>query len=759
MHSADFSNSRKTIFSTFDAGDSSNVTKSRLQCNKLFYEQELTRIAKELDSWEIERKNFMYSMNDQEIYHKYLENLAVCVKSQDSILANYLIRGIIGIGKSGKHSNTQKPVQTSNPIKINLKNKNNRDNQTQTHDQIEDEDVNPNISAEIEYIKGLVARIAKLKSPKIIQKLYDLHESLCKLQTDIPTPTDTPDPQEVTIGTMGQKLSITVKLLQSEIKKNLSKHNIVRLKIDKGVQVSSSSADFFGDTVHEKELEIQNLKRHIRSLEDELKTANDNVSSIRMYSSDTERKHNEAKIELIKTTNKVDVYKENVRNLTQKVNVLAEKNLDKKKKLAESRREVNNMKSTIGSISASLGKNSSDQHGISVMCKIAEEKLEQIQSAWIKNNGKEFQFQRVSSNDICNKYNLYKSSFDPSLTEDLDHQNMSRTHRSRRSSDISYTYSSKASRKQSMQVVKADTFGLLEMSINHQNIHLMKPLIHKGFTLNTVQTDANDPILEHLPPDHIENTVEDLSVISEISSFSVMDVADKQSIEKVPNTDDLAFKQSGNQWGNDRLVSNDSNPDIDRPLNLTSSYRGGSKRMENLRPKQRLSLNIEKEVNEISTPSSSGSPINKTRPLLSTLIIEQDIIHSRGRIEINKIKNIDANSKEVQCNIIQGEPMRKRGNKSGTIAIQHRFIDPDVFDEETMENLRKICEQIDLKIEGELENLPQYLKLELLKAFEGHDKKRCKGECIHLKRALNVRYKAKGVPYPIKRSCIDSELI
>ena len=759
MHSADFTPSRKAISTSFDTGEFITMTRPRLQSQKVFYQQELTRIAKELDSWEIDRKNLMDSIIEQEIYHKYLESLAVCVKSHDPILANCLIRGILGLSKSLKHSNYLKPIQVSEPVKTQSKLKTNRDNQTQTHDLIEDDDTNPDVSAEIQYIKGLVARIAKLKSPKIIQKLYDLHESLCRLQTDIPTPTATPEPQEVTIGTMGQKLNITVKLLQSEIKRNLSKHNIVRLKIDKGVQASSSTMDFFGDAVQEKELEIQNLTRNIRSLEGELKEAIDNANSIRGYSNDTERKHNEVKIELIKTSNKLDVFKENVRSLTQKLMVLTGKHMEKKKKLAEARREASDMKLAISSMSASLNKNVTDFQNTSILCKIAEEKLEQIQSAWNQNIGKEFQFQHVSSIDICRKYNLYKAPDNPMLGEDSDPQSLNRTQFSRRSSCVSYTYSPKTSRKQSVQRIKTETSAQLEMSLNHQNVHV-KPLIHKGFTLHTGNHDTHEPGMDLATPYYIEDTVEALSVISENSSISAMEnMPEKKIDEKSTKIDDFNLKQGGNQWGNDRMSSNETSGDIEKPLNFTGSHKGGIKRMDSLRPKQRLSTNLVKEASEISTPSSAGSPLNKPRPILSALIIEHDIIHSRGRIEINKIKNVEENSKEVQCAIIQGEPLRKRVNKSGTVAIQHRFVDPDVFDEETLENLRRMCEQIDLKIEGELENLPQHLKLELLKAFEGHDNRRCKGECIHLKRALNVRYKAKGIPYPIKRSSIDSDLI
>ena len=48
------------------------------------------------------------------------------------------------------------------------------------------------------------------------------------------------------------------------------------------------------------------------------------------------------------------------------------------------------------------------------------------------------------------------------------------------------------------------------------------------------------------------------------------------------------------------------------------------------------------------------------------------------------------------------------------------------------------------------------LKLELFKSMEGHDLKRCEGECIHLKRLANIKYRTRGVPYPIKTSTLTA---
>ncbi|CAG9319823.1 unnamed protein product [Blepharisma stoltei] len=57
--------------------------------------------------------------------------------------------------------------------------------------------------------------------------------------------------------------------------------------------------------------------------------------------------------------------------------------------------------------------------------------------------------------------------------------------------------------------------------------------------------------------------------------------------------------------------------------------------------------------------------------------------------------------------------------------------------------------------EAEAQNLSPRVKSELIKCFEGHDERKCETECIHLKRAMMIRQKCRGVPYPLKKTLIN----
>lgn len=113
--------------------------------------------------------------------------------------------------------------------------------------------------------------------------------------------------------------------------------------------------------------------------------------------------------------------------------------------------------------------------------------------------------------------------------------------------------------------------------------------------------------------------------------------------------------------------------------------------------------------------SNLSVPETKPMPILTTLMIEQDILFSKTQAEVYKFNNVVKNSKEVQCTILT-EPVVHRRNRSNTVKSQHKFMDSEMFDKETLETLKKLCELAGLsnsKNEHELENLPFHLKLEL----------------------------------------------
>ena len=47
-------------------------------------------------------------------------------------------------------------------------------------------------------------------------------------------------------------------------------------------------------------------------------------------------------------------------------------------------------------------------------------------------------------------------------------------------------------------------------------------------------------------------------------------------------------------------------------------------------------------------------------------------------------------------------------------------------------------------------------KIEIARSLKGHKKENCKQMCPHLLRVMRIRWKSKGVPYPIKKLLFKS---
>lgn len=738
-------------------GHSKTFIDARHKSFGVFYNQEISRLNKELDDWEIDNKNSMNFLTIYEMHLKYLQSLAFTAKTKDSILYAALIRGIAGLSKAHKITVEMKKNEIKEPVKEKSIPKSFRENFSQTYAFKINDDLPPDINRDILYVKNLAERMGKLKSGKIIQRLYELHEDLCGLQTDIPTPTRTPEPQEVTIGNAGHKLSMAVKVMRHQIKKSLSKHNIERIKLEKAVQTEPLRGGYFSDPFKEKELEIDNLKRTIQHFERELADNKNTVIKVRQYCTDTERKHNDAQIEIIQMTNRLSYSEDTTKTLKQRMQALTDKLSNKKRKLIDVRKQLNESKANLLSTVSSLKGTKNEYYNLSILYKIAEEKLMQIESTWCQATGKIYEYENISTVDICKKYNIYLSDEDLNPNEKLLKVPSQQLYTRKNASILN---SPKFSPK---------TPGRIQTKNEEETKSpyiLVRPLVLKNHMINNRLADLPENI-QGVPipeiPSHDSIFIQKLS--APISESGLPVIQERVSIEKEPSKvgstssklstihsiEPLQFNDSENRWGNDKLVSSEKSLDLENPLRLTGSRRN----LEKYRPKRRISTHLIKESMELSSPSSVSSPSIRSRPILTSLIKEQDAIRSQTNFFIDKIRYAEENSKGIQCNL------SKLQSSESDSSIE--FVDAEAINKETLETLENLCNEAgilnSMQKENELDNMPQNYKLELLRALEGHDKNKCKEICRHLKRANRIRSKARGIPYPIKTSTINSHFI
>ena len=87
-------------------------------------------------------------------------------------------------------------------------------------------------------------------------------------------------------------------------------------------------------------------------------------------------------------------------------------------------------------------------------------------------------------------------------------------------------------------------------------------------------------------------------------------------------------------------------------------------------------------------------------------------------------------------------------------AIQCTLIDASLYADK-LEKIRKkdkyriLLEKV-FDFPHEISYLNPNLRRELAVALKGHKISKCSDDCEHLRRAFLVKYKSKGVPYPIK---------
>ena len=723
---------------SIEGSENTSFLLKRPKFSNIQFQQELTKANQVLDSFEINKDKSISPLIAHQNYLKYLETVAITIKARDSVTANCIIRGIVGLRRTVKNWPDQK-IELTESLKT-IPTKSVRENITQTYELTPKEDPDT-INEDIMFIQNIVNKVGNLKSEKIIKRLFDLHQDLSKLYTEIPTPTDTPEPVDVRMSSMGEKLNITIKLIKNEIQANLNKHKFERKKVNQGVQTGSMGFEGM-DPMKEKEAELVNLKRKLEHLEGQSLMVHESLAKHKAYSCDIENRYNEGKIELIQTKNKLNSAKDASSGLKIRVSQLADKLIRKSKKLQETRKSLNEQKSEIFSLNHSVKHLKTETYNMTVLNKITEEKLLQIDSAWAQRTGSRFVFENVSSIEVVRKYSLYN------LEEGLDEEGKSP--RSGR-------------RNQGLLLSSPRMFGksAAERMAKDEKALVVKPLVSKDLKITD---DPEQPTLTipQIPLMFENSSSKGLSFHTELNRPYPNPIPDnlpiiiesRTQVKKKPSNSIENFHLCDSKTKKPSKNSFSKGFDLEPHQDITNS----SPRLEN-RAITKISTNLIRETNEFSSPSSTNSPTNKTRPIFTSLVYENEAIHQSVRIVQERMKNVEDNSKGVQCDLKNKNDKKeekpvKRIGRAGTVKVKVKPIDLDAFDEETLENFRRMCEQYEI---NDFENMPQNLKMELLKSLEGHDWRRCENECVHLKRVANFKYKTRGIPYPIKTSTLNTK--
>ena len=731
---------------------------------KEFYRHELLRLDKELDAYEIQLKNSPENRkNSLETYQQYLKNLAMCIKQKDVSLGSRVLRAVIAYGKILKHSENSKETV----VHIMQKSKETRDNLTQTHEGvIITEEIYPDTNKEMQFIKSLIEKIDNLRGSKISSRLYELHENLCQLNTEIPTPTETPEPYDKTIGLVDQKFHIFYGLLRHEISKSLRKNNINIVKYDKNIQANVYLDGLVNDPVKEKVLEIINLKSQIEHIEKEQALLKDNLAKTRNLLQTSERKNEEMNLELIQFTNKFRTLEDTLKNAKQKVVYFTDRLALKKKRARNVKNILHEKEKSMIYLSESLKKSNDKNYSLSVTSKISEEKIIQLEAAYKSISGKEFDYSNISSIEIASKYNIYKAIDLEAQSVEIESAKtfenyMKRANTVRAETRTSMNPSPKISPKLLSQ--KTVAVGDENFTITTSGVTL-RPLVREDYVFSPAFSEDNFDTV----PNASDNYAQSVALKPKKMPFlntavpltTIIEQSPRPGSEKlmIPcNTGQANFSQATSNWvqevDNIPISSQDkniSNPVIQRPLNRRIFV-------------DRIRTNIIKENNELNSPGLDYLNSNPKTPLLKSLINEHELLIANSKKNTQeKIINAEENSKVIQCTLLS-DPLspNKRSFKRTFTSPRKKNSESIIIDDQTMENLQDLNSKSGSNIfkdPEEFDLLPTGIQIEIIKSMEGHDSKKCDDECIHLKRALAMRHRERGVPYPIKTLLINSRI-
>ena len=772
-----------------------NYTEISQKSLNSFFDSELLRFDKYLDSFEISQQG--HSIPSLSLFSGILQHFYLSTKVRDNEISTRLIRVSLIFDKYFK---LNQDIKQSQVVYLN-KTKETRENFCQTLTGSAEEEITyPDTSKEILFIKSLIEKFDKLKSGKIKTKLVDLHENLAKIDFELPSPSDSPEPYALNISTQTQQLSTFIKVLRSEIKAVLSKNNIAIVKLNKGVQFDSESKSH-EEAMKEKILETVNLRNQINHRDKEIELLKENLNKCRINLMSSERKIDSLNLELIQVTNKFRNSEDQLKSAKQRINYIMQMIAIKSEKKKNFKRSLKAKEKEFNKTLDNLKKFKEQSYNLTVNLKVAEEKLEQIQESWIKSQGEGFQYKNVNTYEIASKYSLFKpvetECLSPdeiitikntdqgfnrgnTLKQEVKLQNITSNKESPRSnrprkfswdinenfepknpepnpeSDHSSSEVSDDSSSKSKFVVQNHQIPIedlpnskkdMQLSIDKKKNHAEKPTSNKTKKKNQQNSKVSSSskrssILYNNPDSHkrrlssiaVENFSNNLSTIIENSPMPSIPIDSFADLSKSYETKDM--------------MSNSSKTPADSSPSKKIIRKGY----------ETLTISLGKEIKESYLNKDSMESVPRT-PLLQCLINEKEMMYkvTKNTVKNEKVVKPETRSQATQCTLI-GDKISRKGSRS-PVKNKRTILASHELDETTLENLKKLGQESGmLKENDDIDSLPPAIQVEIIKCFEGHDNKRCETFCIHLKRALAIRGRDRGIPYPLKTILFNSQI-
>ena len=259
-----------------------------------YVSKEISKLEKELDTSEINMYGATINCEQEfRIYKLFLEKVSMLAGKKDSKLGNILIRGLTGCEKAFKKLNIQ--IRAEMPKKPDKQNNLKKEAFTQTIF-IEQPEILPenSNSLEIDAFKSLSGAFKNIKVSRISNQLVNLYNSLNEINTDIPSPSESPELEMPEFKLSPKTAKVQLTFIRQNIGKILKGTEVKKLGIPKEVQTDfdrkRKTLVALENMNEEKELDIFKLRSKFSSLKHQKEKLEESLLRSNNMCSEFERK-------------------------------------------------------------------------------------------------------------------------------------------------------------------------------------------------------------------------------------------------------------------------------------------------------------------------------------------------------------------------------------------------------------------------------------------------------------------------------------
>lgn len=386
---------------------------------------ELIKLEHDLDFSEM-RMNRASDYEQFEVYRNHFDSLTKTLKLKDEKLSRLLAKISLGYERLFLKLKDLPKIEIKT-IEKQVKPK------IDTQDISLQVDISPAKTYDIEYdnLKSLPSTLNKIKLSRISNHLEQLYDNLTQMQTEIPTPTSSPELEPLENTDTNRYLNLKMTIMRENITKILKNPelSIKRLGIDKSIQVSIEAKGSLMNALEmmnkEKELDIFKLRsqnsinlNQKSKLEDAVLRGNNLNMHLENKINDCENELSQLKKENVGLAHKNQELVDKV----QKLNEIIEKMT---RDLKESRKFGKNLKNLLMKKQKMLQSTLDQLFNSQVMLKVAEKKLKNIEKGYLDKTGQEFKYKDINIIEITKKAALHKTKL-KSIDNEIEENELSK---------------------------------------------------------------------------------------------------------------------------------------------------------------------------------------------------------------------------------------------------------------------------------------------------------------------------------------------